>query len=398
MSRTESRQIKRDDDRAERDEKRSLKPKDQSKLEPLSNDLEAKAYRFTRDTQLILAGATAGLVVGTIKILVKIGKAIGALLSFQKSNHPLVKADSKAALRTAATDRLTPKQLAAIAASRKLGDPHQQRTAKFIDNLERLGLSVGAGILIEKYQFSKIENELGGHSYRVTDVNRNEVISSFTQTEDGKIVIDKFPTNNHLLDRSIDRAASQNGWDLNTADPQTISYERVGDELKNLEGQLRSIDPNIANLDLNERERIELALETSKQLKDNSTQLAQMQDLANRITQAIEVESQTLREQARSPQSPLVSLEIQLMTKKVEAIGIEISVLQEKLVSNGRIFAENMGINLPNINGKYELDLAANSELNEETNLSNFDNDEDGQPLHINLLSINENASLELEN
>ena len=105
MSRTESRQIKRDDDRAERDEKRSLKPKEQSKFEPLSNDLEAKAYRFTRDTQLILAGAAAGSIVGTVKILVKIGKAIGALLSFQKSNHPLVKADSKAALRTAATDR-----------------------------------------------------------------------------------------------------------------------------------------------------------------------------------------------------------------------------------------------------------------------------------------------------
>ena len=305
MSRTESRQSERDYDRAERDEKQPPKLKEQSKLEPLSNDLEAKAYRFTRDTQLILAGAAAGAIVGTVKILVSIGKAIGALLSFQKSNHPLVKADSQAALRTAATERLTPKQLAAIAASRKLGDPHQQRTAKFIDNLERLGLSVGAGILIEKYQFSKIEHELGGNSYRVTDVNRDEVISSFTQTEAGKLVIDKFPTNNHPLDRFIDQAASQNGWNLNTADPQTISYEKVGEELKNLEGQLRSIDTNIANLDLNERERIELALETSKQLKDNSTQLAQMQDLANRITQAIEVESQTLREQARSPQSPL---------------------------------------------------------------------------------------------
>ena len=86
------------------------------------------------------------------------------------------------------------------------------------------------------------------------------------------------------------------------------------------------------------------------------------------------------------------------MTKKVETIDIEISVLQEKLVSNGRIFAENMGINLPDINGKYEPDFPANNDLNEETNFSDLDNDEDGQPLHINLLSINENASLGLEN
>jgi hypothetical protein len=404
MSRTDSRQIDldRDDNRAKHEEKQPLRSKEKSKFEPLSNDLEAKAYRFTRDTQLILAGTAAGLIVGTIKNLTRMGKAIGALLTFQKTNHPIVKADSKAALRNATTNKLTPKQLTAIAANRKLGDPHQQRTAKFIDNLELLGLAVGAGIIIENYQFSKTENELGGNSYQVIDVNTDEIVSSFTQTEDSKIIIDKFPSSNDLLDRFIDRTARQNAWDLNTADPNTIGYENVGDELKNLDRQLQSVNTNIANLDLNKQEQIELALETSRGLKDNSNQLAQMQDLANRIIEAIEVKSQTLIEQAEFPQSQLVSLEIQLMTKKVEAINLEIFVAQERLASHGRIFAENMGIDLPDVNGKSDLNLntnlSADEDLNNSADLSTSNNDEDGQPLHVNPLSANVSGnSLELE-
>ena len=284
-----------DDDR---DNSTKQKPKGKQQ-EPLSQDLEAKAYRFTRDTQLILAGAAAGLIVGAIKNLTRMGKAFGALLSAQKSNHPLVKADSKAALKSAVTNKLTPKQLADIAANRKLGDPHQQRTAKFIDNLELLGLSVEAGIIVENYQFSKLKNELNGNSYRVINVNNGEVISNFTQTEDGKIIIDKFPSSNDQMYRFIERAASQNAWDLTAADPNTISYEKVGDELKNLDRQLQSVNTNIANLDPNKQENIELALETSKDIKDNITQLARMQDMADRITEAIEVKSQTLRAQAR---------------------------------------------------------------------------------------------------
>ncbi|AFY92457.1 hypothetical protein [Chamaesiphon minutus] len=222
-----------DDDR---DNSTKQKPKGKQQ-EPLSQDLEAKAYRFTRDTQLILAGAAAGLIVGAIKNLTRMGKAFGALLSAQKSNHPIV----------------------------------------------------------------------------------DEVVSNFTKTEDGKIIIDKFPSSNDPVYRFIEQAASQNAWDLTAADPNTISYEKVGDELKTLDRQLQSVNTNIANLDLNKQEQIELALKTSNDIKDNSTQLAQMQDIANRITEAIEVKSQTLREQARSPQSPLMSLEIQLMTKQVES-------------------------------------------------------------------------------
>ncbi len=385
----------------DRDNSTQQKPKGKQQ-EPLSQDLEAKAYRFTRDTQLILAGAAAGLIVGAIKNLTRMGKAFGALLSAQKSNHPIVKADSKAALKNATTNKLTPKQLTAIAANRKLGDPHQQKTAKFIDNLELLGLSVGAGVIIENYQFSKIENELGGNSYQVIDVNSDEVVSSFTQTEDRKIIIDKFPNSNDPLERFIDRTASQNAWDLNTADSNTISYEKVGDELKNLDRQLQSVNTNIANLDLNKQEQIELALETSKGFKDNSTQLAQMQDMANRITEAIEVKSQTLREQAESPQSQLVSLEIQLMTKKVEGINLEIFIAQETLASRGRIFAENMEIDLPDVNGKNDLnlnaDLSADEDLGSSADLSTSNNEEDGQPLHVNPLSANVNGdSLELE-
>ncbi|MCY7368342.1 MAG: hypothetical protein LH474_09340, partial [Chamaesiphon sp.] len=209
------------------DNRTRQKPKSKQQ-EPLSQDLEAKAYRFTRDTQLILAGAAAGSIIGAIKNLTRMGKALGALLSAQKSNHPIVKADSKAALRSAVTTKLTPRQLAAIAANRKLGDPHQQRTAKFIDNLEILGLPVKAGIIVENYQFSKIKNELGGNSYRVTDVNNDEVVSSFTRTEDNKIIIAKFPSSNDTLARFIDRAASQNAWNLTAAEPNPISYERVG--------------------------------------------------------------------------------------------------------------------------------------------------------------------------
>jgi hypothetical protein len=399
MSRTDSRQIAldRDDDRAKRDEKPTLRPKEKSKFEPLSNDLEAKAYRFTRDTQLILAGAAAGSIVGAIKNLTRIGKAIGALLSFQKTNHPLVKADSKAALKSAVTTKLTPKQLADIAANRKLGDPHQQRTAKFIDNLELLGLSVEAGIIVENYQFSKLKNESSGNNYRVVNVSNDEVVSNFTQTEDGKIIIDKFPSINDPMYRFIDRAARQNAWDLTAADPNTIGYEKVGDELKNLDRQLQSVNTNIANLDPTKQEQIELTLATSKALKDNSNQLARMQDLANRITEAIEVKSHTLREQARSPQSPLVSLEIQLMTKQVEQINIEIAIAQAALVNRGRIFAKNMEIDLPDVNGKSDLNLNADEDLNNYADLSTSNNEEDGQPLHVNPLSADVNGdSLEL--
>jgi hypothetical protein len=404
MSRTDSRQIDldRDDDRAKHEEKQPLRPKEKSKFEPLSNDLEAKAYRFTRDTQLILAGTAAGLIVGTIKNLTRMGKAIGALLTFQKTNHPIVKADSKAALKNATTNKLTLKQLAAIAANRKLGDPHQQRTAKFIDNLELLGLSVGSGVIIENYQFSKIENQLGENSYQVNDVNSDEVVSSFTQTEDSKIIIDKFPSSNDPMYRLIERAASQNAWDLTAADLNTISYEKVGEEIKNLDRQLQSVNTNIANLDPNKQEQIELVLETSKDIKDNSTQLARMQDLANRITEAIEVKSQTLREQARSPQSPSMSLEIQLMTKQVEHINIEIGIAQEALVNHGRIFAKNMEIDLPDVNGKSDLnlnaDLSADENLNNSSDPSTLNNEEDGQPLHVNPLSADVNGdSLELD-
>jgi hypothetical protein len=404
MSRTDSRQIDldRDDDRAERDEKQPLRPKEKSKFEPLSNDLEAKAYRFTRDTQLILAGAAAGSIVGAIKNLTRMGKAIGALLAFQKTNHPIVKADSKAALKNATTNKLTPKQLADIAANRKLGDPHQQRTAKFIDNLELLGLSVEAGIIVENYQFSKLKNESNGNNYRVINVNNDETVSNFTQTEDGKIIIDKFPSSNDQMYRLIERAASQNAWDLTAADPNAISYEKVGDELKTLDRQLQSVNTNIANLDPNKQEKIELALETSNEIKDNITQLARMQDMANRITEAIEVKSQTLREQARSPQSPLMSLEIQLMTKQVEQINIDLGIAQEALVNHGRIFAKNMEIDLPDVNGKSDLnlnaDLSADEDLNNSSDPSTLDNEEDGQPLHVNPLSADVNGdSLELD-
>lgn len=385
----------------DRDNSTKQQPKGKQQ-EPLSQDLEAKAYRFTRDTQLILFGAAAGLIVGAIKTLTKIGKAFGALLSAQKSNHPLIQADSKAALKSAVTNKLTPKQLADIAANRKLGDPHQQSTAKFIDNLELLGLSVEAGIVVENYQFSKLKNELGGNSYRVINVNNDEVLSNFTQTEDGKIIIDKFPSSNDPMYRFIERVASHNAWDLTAADPKTISYEKVGNELKNLDRQLQSVNTNIANLDPNKQEQIELALKTSQAIKDNSTQLARMQDLANRITEAIEVESQTLRAQARSPQSPLVSLEIQLMTKQVEQINIDIGIAQTALVNTGRIFAKNMEINLPDVNGKNDLnlnvDLNTAEDLNNSTDLSTSNNEEDGQPLHVNSLSADVNAnSLELD-
>jgi hypothetical protein len=385
----------------DRDNSTKQKPKGKQQ-EPLSQDLEAKAYRFTRDTQLILAGAAAGLIVGAIKNLTRMGKAFGALLSAQKSNHPIVKADSKAALKSAVTNKLTPKQLADIAANRKLGDPHQQRTAKFIDNLELLGLSVEAGIIVENYQFSKLKNKLNGNSYRVINVNNDEVVSNFTKTEDSKIIIDKFPSSNDPMYRFIDRAASQNVWDLTAADPNTISYEKAGDELKTLDRQLQSVNTNIANLDPNKQEQIELALETSKDIKDNITQLAQMQDMANRITEAIEVKSQTLREQARSPQSPLMSLEIQLMTKQVEHINIEIGIAQEALVNHGRTFAKNMEIDLPDVNGKSDLnlnaDLSADENLNNSSDPSTLDNEEDGQPLHVNPLSADVNGdSLELD-
>jgi hypothetical protein len=387
-----------DDDR---DNSTKQKPKGKQQ-EPLSQDLEAKAYRFTRDTQLILAGSAAGLIVGAIKNLTRMGKAFGALLSAQKSNHPLVKADSKAALKSAVTNKLTPKQLADIAANRKLGDPHQQRTAKFIDNLELLGLSVEAGIIVENYQFSKLKNNLNGNSYQVINVNNDEVVSNFTKTEDSKIIIDKFPSSNDPMYRFIDRAASQNVWDLTAADPNTISYEKAGDELKTLDRQLQSVNTNIANLDPNKQEQIELALETSKDIKDNITQLARMQDMADRITEAIEVKSQTLREQARSPQSPLMSLEIQLMTKQVEQINIEIGIAQEALVNHGRIFAKNMEIDLPDVNGKSDLnlnaDLSADENLNNSSDPSTLDNEEDGQPLHVNPLSADVNGdSLELD-
>lgn len=385
-----------DDDR---DNSTQQKPKGKQQ-EPLSQDLEAKAYRFTRDTQLILAGAAAGSIVGAIKNLTRMGKAFGALLSAQKSNHPIVKADSKAALKSAVTNKLTPKQLADIAANRKLGDPHQQRTAKFIDNLELLGLSVEAGIIVENYQFRKLENGLDGNNYRVINVNNDEIVSNFTQTEDGKIIIDKFPSNDPMY-RLIERSASQNAWNLTAADPNTINYEKVGDELKNLDRQLQSVNTNIANLDPNKQEQIELALETSQDLKDNSTQLARMQDLANRITEAIEVKSQTLREQARSPQSPLMSLEIQLMTKQVDRLNIEIGVAQAALASRGRIFAKNMEIDLPDVNSKSDLnlnvDLSAAEELNNSIDLSALNNEEDGQPLHVNPLSADVNGDLELE-
>ena len=97
-----------------------------------------------------------------------------------------------------------------------------------------------------------------------------------------------------------------------------------------------------------------------------------------------------------------MSLEIQLMTKQVEQINIEIGIAQEALVNHGRIFAKNMEIDLPDVNGKSDLnlnaDLSADENLNNSSDPSTLDNEEDGQPLHVNPLSADVNGdSLELD-
>lgn len=66
-------------------------------------------------------------------------KALGAVAAAVKSNNPLVKKVSESTLESAATVKMSLKDLKDISESRKLNDPQYQKIAKFTDSLETMG-------------------------------------------------------------------------------------------------------------------------------------------------------------------------------------------------------------------------------------------------------------------
>ena len=276
-------------------------------------------------------------------------KALGAVASAIKSNNPLVKKVSESTLNSAATVKMSLKDLKDIAESRKLNDPQYQKIAKFTDSLEQMGVSVDGNTEIEGYQFTKTSDQRGANIYQVTDAKTGETVTKFSQDQHGKIAIGKHLTSQGKVLKTIDKVGSQLDFDLTIIDLNTIAFNDINKHIDDLDRQLDNTDQSIDHMMIEAETDFNAAVKTSTQMKDVSHQLYGMEDLANRLNQSIQAKQIALSQelQGNPEQQGIESLEVEMMAKKVGAIIEQVKITRHKLSQKSDKFARNHQLNIP---------------------------------------------------
>ena len=276
-------------------------------------------------------------------------KALGAVAAAVKSNNPLVKKMSESTLNSAATVKMSLKDLKNIAESRKLNDRQYQKIAKFTDSLEQMGVSVDGSTEVEGYQFTKATDKQGTNIYQVTDPITGETVTEFSQDKNSKIAIGKHLNSQHKALKTIDKVGKQLDFDLTIIDPNEIEFNDINKHIDDLDRQLNNTDRSINSVNVEAETDFNAAVKTSTQMKDVSHQLYAMEDLANRLNQSIQSQQNALNQelQVNPEQRGIESLEVEMMAKKVGAIVEQVKTTRHKLSQQSDRFAHNHQLNIP---------------------------------------------------
>jgi ribosomal protein L29 len=285
-------------------------------------------------------------------------KAIGAMVSGINSNHPVVKQESQSTLESAATVKMSLKDLQDISASRKLNDPQYQKIAKFTDNLEAMGVAVDGSTEIAGYKFNKSIDKKGANIYQAIDAKTGKVVAQFSQTKNGKIAIGTHLNSKDALLTTIEKVGKQLDFDLNVTDPQAIAFEDVNQNIDNLDRQLIAVDRSIDNMNVDAETDVNTAVKTSTQIKDIVHQLFELEDMANRLNQSIQAKQNALNQelQENPAQQAIGSLVVEMMAKQVRAIIERVKTTQQHLLQKSHRFAHHHQLNIPSAIDPAELE------------------------------------------